>query len=147
MKPRPYIHTSTYKNLFLCTLDQEFHEKTCGYWYLVYSDWAQSHTAFAKREHLLTWLENLDLALTADLPEHTQHSSQRLTGSYRTSMHMSYDAFYSLEGQHVRVVSNARYTLGIITHDSDGLRTLHALSPNCIYRPEYDYVESRALVG
>lgn len=139
--------TNTYRNLYLCTLARAAHERTCGYWYLVHCDWATSHTAFAQREHFLTWLEHLGLSLEAPIPEHGQHSGQKIVGSYRTAAHMSYDAFYALQGLQVRTMSNGRYTLGIITTDTDGIRTLHTLNPNCHYRPEYDYTESRALVG
>lgn len=145
MTPHPVIHTRTYTKLFLTCLNDEAHQKTCGYWYTVTHDAAYPHTAFATREGLLAWLNRFGLHLTQAMPAHGSIGFQSIAGAYRTASHCSYDAFYSLAGEHIRTMSNGRYTLGIITKDDDGLYTLHTLNPNMHYRPEYDHAESRAL--
>jgi hypothetical protein len=136
----------TFDKLTVISLDQQGHERTCNYWYLVQNQHGP-HTAFEKREHLLAWLERLGLTLEGELPPHGTHGWLTVTGAYRAKSHLSYDEFFALEGDRTRTLSNGRYTLGIITRDEDGLRTLHTLNPNCRDRPEFDHAESRALVG
>ena len=152
-------------NLSLVTLDAEFHRRTCGYWYLIRRS-AQAHTAFAKREHLLAWLAERGLELTEDLPPHGTHSFQRLQGKYATACHRTYDPVLKLADDTrwerryddpkernpdelpiiTRTCSNGSYTLAVIT-ESAGMRVVNYLNPNCKYRPEYDYTESKALHG
>lgn len=133
-------------NLHLTTCDQNHHDRTCGYWYIVQSG-AMSNCAFSRRESFLQFLNERGLELTKELPNHTEPSFQSITGSYRTQMHGSYDEFFALRGIRTRTMSNAQYTLAIITTDDDGIRTVHTLNPNCRDRPVFDYAESRALHG
>lgn len=135
------------KDLWLITLDPEGHKRTCDYWYLVHVNSISSHTAFNRRESLLQYLRERGLELTEPLPEHMTYSSQRLKGEYREEMHTSYDEFFNLIGERTRTLSNGDYTLAIVTHDLDGLKTVHTLNPNCHDRPVFDYRESRGKQG
>lgn len=137
---------TTYTNLCVISLCPQRHAQTCGYWYLVQAR-GMPHTAFAEEAHLLDWLAARGLALTQPLPSKGVHSYQQLSGTYTSQSHMSYDAFFALKGLRVRVLDNARYTLGIVTEDDEGHRTVHYLNCNCHDRPEFDYAESRALCG
>lgn len=138
--------TELYDRLHLITLDRDQHLSTCGYWYLVQSR-CRAHTAFARRESLVHWLEERGLKLTKPLPDHGTHSVQEIEGAYRVSAHLSYDEFFSLLGDRTRTMSNGDYTLAIITSDADGLRTVHHLNPNCRDRPTFNHAESRAIFG
>jgi hypothetical protein len=135
-----------YDRIDVISLTPEMHARTCGYWYLVQSR-CTPHTAFAEEAHLLAWLAARGLTLAQPLPAKGEYSCQRASGSYRTEMHGSYDAFFALDGERVRVLSNGQYTLGIITKDDDDVRTEHFLNVNCRDRPTFDYAESRALFG
>lgn len=137
----------TYSNLYLITLDSEQHGRTCNYWYLVRAHGHTPHTSFTERRHLLAWMEDRGLALTAEMPEHGEWSGQNLSGRYNKRMHWDYSTFAHVEGKHTRTLSNGEYTLGILTRDADGIVTEHYLNPNCRLRPVFDYTESRALYG
>jgi hypothetical protein len=137
----------TYANLRLCSLDQQHHEMTCGYWYTV-TDGAMSHTAFRRRESLVQWLALVGLKPTADIPEPGQISFQRLEGTYRTEAHLDDAAvFYTLDGARSRTLSNGDYVDAIVTTDADLIRTVHTLNPNVRDRKVWDYRESEQLVG
>ena len=133
-------------NLHLITCDQDHHDRTCGYWYIVQSG-AMANCAFSRRESFMQFLSERGLELTEELPSHTERSFQSIAGSYRTQMHGSYDEFFALSGTRTRTLSNGQYTVAIITQDDDGIRTVHTLNPNCRDRPVFDYAESRALHG
>lgn len=137
----------TYSNLTLATLDSDGNARTCNYWYLVRAD-GLPHTAFNRRASLVAWLERLGLTLSADMPPHGVHSYQEIRGTYRTEMHGSYDSFYALQSiEDVPTLSNGDWTLGRVTRDADGLRTLHTLAPACRHRPVFNHAECRALHG
>lgn len=135
--------SDTHKSLSLVTLDPEGHAKTCNYWFLVLSD-GMSHAAFERPEQLMRWLAERGLELTEPLPDTGTHSYQRIKGTYAERGHLSYDEFYALKGERIRQLSNADYTLGIVTSEADTTRTVHYLNPNCHDRLVYDYFESRA---
>ena len=137
-----------YRNLWLTTLTPEQHERTCNYWYVVTAEGTLPHDAFTHRHHLLLWLERLGLQCTAPLPEQGEWSVQRLVGEYRTrSYFQDAEEFATLQGEQVRTLSNGEYTLGVITCDMDGIRTLHTLNPKVKDRQVYEYRESREQVG
>jgi hypothetical protein len=87
----------------------------------------------------------LGLSIDGELPEKGVHAYLRINGAYRRQMHGDYATFFALEGEDVRELSNGEYTLGIVTRDADGLRTMHTLNPNCRRRPVYHYRESSDL--
>lgn len=135
-----------YSDLWVCSLTPEQHRKTCGYWYTVI-DRHMAHTAFARRESLMQWLEERGLSLTEPLPEHGTHGAQRIKGEYVCQLEGSYDAFYALPAIiETRTLDNGSYTMARIT-ETDGIRTVHVLNCNNRHRPKYDYAESRAMMG
>jgi len=133
--------------LYLITLNRDGHLKTCNYWYLIQSD-CMAHTAFTHRAHMLKWLEERNLKLTEDMPDHGVWSCQPIAGEYIENRNT-----YGLEQFHdlpaiitTRAVDNGEYTMLKIT-DDNGIRTEHVLNCNCKERPHYDYFESREMVG
>jgi len=139
------IYTQTYERLHWCALTPEARERTCGYWYTVTSNGATPHTAFRTRAALMRWLDDRGLTVEGEIPEPGNYAHGPIIGSYRRASHLSYDRFYDVEGLRTRVMDNADYTLGIISTDADGLRTIHHLNPNCRDRPIFDYRSSQAL--
>jgi hypothetical protein len=136
--------TVTHDALHVARLDQKAHERTCGYWYTV-SSHSTAHTAFVTRAGLDRWLAERGLRLAGPLDEVPSHCP--ITGSYRTTSHL-YDAasFPELEGERTRTLSNGDWVEAIITHDADGLRTVHTLNPNVRDRTTFDYRESHRLM-
>jgi len=130
------------KNLSLACLTPEQHAQTCGYWYCVQTD-CMSWTAFATVEGLNRWLEERGLTLSEPLPPAKTHQWQTIIGEYIEASHMSYDEFYALEGKRTKVLSNAAYTMGIITTNEEGLKVVNFLNCNCKDRTVYEYFESR----
>lgn len=136
----------TLDNLHLTCVDQKHHDR-CSYWFLV-SAGSMSHKAFRTIEALEQWLEKLNLKLEHPLVDYQYGDirSIRIVGTYRTALHRSYDEFYSLEGPRIREVDNGDYTLGIISTEDDGLRTINVLNPNNHDRPMFRYRESQVLI-
>lgn len=130
------------KRLALVCLTPEMHANTCGYWYCVQSE-GMAHTAFATFEGLSKWMAERGLNFSQELPPAKTHQYQALVGEYTDVCHMSYDEFYALEGHRTKVLSNADYTMGIVTVDDNGQRVVNYLNPNCKDRVVYDYQTSR----
>lgn len=142
------MYTTTRDNLHVCVLNRAHHERTCGYWYTVTSR-GMAHTAYARRESLLQWAEDRGLSFAKEVVEADGvviHFMQ-VKGSYREAMHMDRAVFDAIVGKEIRVLSNGDYTLGKVSVDADGLRTVHSLNPNVRDRPVFDHTESRRLVG
>lgn len=135
------MYTRTFDNLHLACLTPEWHAKTCGYWYTVTTH-STPLTAFRTRAALEAWLDRMDLALDGDLPEHGTHALRNIAGAFRRSSHMSPETFDAIEGRRVLCLDNGRYTLGKITYDADGARTLHHLNCNAP-RQEFDHALAR----
>ncbi|WP_372395283.1 hypothetical protein ABMY26_06655 (plasmid) [Azospirillum sp. HJ39] len=132
-------HTENHHGLHLCALNEEQHGRTCDYWYTVTTHGFTPHTAFRRKAALIRWLDERGLTVDGDIPEPGTWGYFKITGTYRTAMHWSYDEFFGLQGEETKVLSNGRYTLGIITTDDDGVKVVHNLNPNCRHRPEFDY--------
>lgn len=145
-KPNTGSFSSQFSGLRVTSLTAEQHKNTCGYWYVVTSA-STPHTAFADRDHLIKWMESLGLSLLGELSMAGTQSTVDIHGTYLRTSHLSYDAFYSLDGKRVRVCDNSDYTLGIITEDDNGISELHHLNCNLRDRLVFDYSASRALVG
>lgn len=162
------MHTTHYRNMQVTALNEEQHERTCGYWYTVTCG-ATAHTAFATRAGLQRWMTERGLALAGELPEVTgEWATMPVIGEYYSTSHGEFDPTEKAPGdpefQHLpmipgdawhalqpaiitAVMSNARYTLGIITEES-GVRTVHHLNPNVKTRLEAtDYGTMRALTS
>jgi hypothetical protein len=136
-------YARTYERLWLCSLTEEQRTRTCSYWYTVTDYGSTPHTAFRTKAALLTWLQRRGLEVEGDIPEHGVWGSFRIKGGYRQSMHLDEQEFYRNTGEHTRELSNGDFTLGIITKDPDGLRTVHTLNPNVRTRPVFDYRQSQ----
>jgi hypothetical protein len=134
-------HIRTHSNLSFARFDRTMRERHGNYWCAIESD-CRAHTAFMSPGSSMLWLEERGLTLSEPVPYEGPHIYQRLNGSYREALHSSYDVFYSLVGTRTREMSNGKYTMAIITHDDDGLRTVHTLNCNLADRPVYDYDES-----
>jgi len=135
-------YNSRVKRLSLVCLTPDMHEKTCGYWYCVMSE-GMSWTAFATVEGLNRWLDERGLTLSEPLPPAKTHQYQGIIGEYIEASHMSYDEFYALKGTRTKVLSNAAYTMGIITTDEQGIKVVNYLNCNCKDRTVYEYFASR----
>ena len=124
-----------YSNLTVTHLNQEFHERTCGYWYTVQDKWT-AHTAFATRAGLDQWLADRDLSIIGDIETELWCP---IAGRYQTAMEwMPFEEFQQIEGKRIKVMCNAEWTMGIVNTE-DGITTVHHLNPNCKDRPVYDY--------
>jgi hypothetical protein len=134
----------TIDNMWLFALTPEMNARTCNYWYTVTTYGSTPLTAFRTRTAALRWLALRGLAIEGELPQPGTHGVFRVTGSYRESMHWDYGAFFTLEGVDIKLASNGEYTLGIVTTDPDGLRTVHTLNPNCRRRPVFPWREAQA---
>lgn len=132
-----------YGSLRVASLNPEQHERTCGYWYTVTSG-AMAHTAFATREGLDQWLRERNLSLRNDLPARGEWGVSAIVGTYRRRSTMDVDEFEAIEPIIATpVMSNGAYTLGLITEDSDGVRTVHYLNPNVRSRLVFDHARTR----
>lgn len=135
--PQPLID-----GMWLCALDQEQHERTCGYWYTLTSR-STPHTAFRTKAQALRWLEDRGLTLDGDLPaERGTHTVLRVNGAYRKTSHSTYEAVRDMPGKPVLVLDNARYTIGKAVADETGLVTVHFTNCNA-ERPEIYYEIAR----
>ncbi len=125
------LYVETYSNFWLTCLDPEWHERTCNYWYTVTSG-ALAHTAFRTAEELTTWLDERGLRLTDTLPkERGTYKAIRVEGSYRKASYLDVDSFNAIHPiREIAVLDNAQYTLGKVTEDEDGIRTVHYLNCN-----------------
>lgn len=148
-------YLTTYANMHATSLDAEQHERTCGYWYTVTCG-ASAHTAFETRDGLERWLAERGLSLAKRLPAiRGTFASTPVTGYYRAISHgeflddwpaggMGSGEFYSLVPVlATAVMSNGRYTLGLVTEDGDGVRTVHTLNPNVHTRVVFDQAAAR----
>lgn len=126
----PYTVTS--QDLILCCLTAQQHERTCDYWYTVIHSTGTAHTAFTTAEELHEWLEPRGLTLTTDLPaERGTPAVIHILGTYHTTSHLDVNRFLAIEPiQMIPVMDNAEYTLGKITADPHGTRTIHHLNVN-----------------
>lgn len=136
----------TTKNLHVTSLTQEQHEKTCGYWYTV-TDGAMAHTAFATERGLLHWMQERGLELTAPLPARGTWSTQKIQGNYTRICTMDLVSFERLAHENhpkIKILDNGEYTMGIVTTNENGSKTVHHLNCNIRTRPVYDYQQTRA---
>jgi hypothetical protein len=127
---------TTYTGFHLISIDAEQRAKTCGYWYLIQTYGCTPHTAFRSKAALLLWLGERGLEPTAHIPDPGEHSVQQLKGSYRTC-YVGANDFRKLDGVQTVVLSNARYVDAVITHDPDGIRTVHVAHYDGA--PEYNH--------
>lgn len=131
----------TYAKLWLCCLDPEQHERTCGYWYTVTCDGFTPHTAFRTKDALLAWLQRRGLRLPNDLPaERGEHQVQQIEGSYIERQHSDISTMPT-QGARILKLSNAEYTAAVVTHEG-GVAVVNFVNVNSP-RPAFDYEVSR----
>jgi hypothetical protein len=136
-----------YMELWLTQLDEgNAHRLRCDYKYLL-TIRCTNHWAFKTRPEMEMWFQQRGLAVPAELPaDANEWWSGPVDGGFNQDM-MWDDApeFWTIEGDYIRDLDNGSYTLGIVTTDETGWRTVHILNCNCKDRVEFDYFESDAL--
>ncbi|WP_336794126.1 hypothetical protein [Gordonia malaquae] len=135
----PYV--TEYPSLHLNCLTAEQREHTVGYWYTITSG-ATAATAFRTREELLDWARDMGLEFAESVPAPNAgrgthlaiHGAYQIAihGLYRRALHRDVDAWHALSDvvAYRPTIDNGEYTVGAITADSDGHRTLHVINPN-----------------
>lgn len=141
--PDDPAYVRVYDHLWLTCLDPEQHERTCNYWYTI-TNHATAHTAFTEKEELLEWLSDRGLKIPGTLPEQRgEWASFSLVGSYREACYFSNDEVETFKAikplKKIAELSNANYTLGKVTEDDQGVRTIHYLNPNVVERIVFPY--------
>ncbi len=127
----------TYGPFWITHLTHEQHMRTCGYWFTVQTHGCTAHTAFRTREALDAWLDLYGIRLERPLGEAPDYV--RSESVYRERCYMDFDAFEAIEGIPILKMSNGTHTLGKITTDDDGIRTVHYCNPNVKQRAAYDW--------
>lgn len=124
----PYI--TRYSNLFFACLDQESHERTCGYWYTVTAG-AVSCTAFRTLPEFFEWLTTYGLSLEVGPGWRSGEAEGGvIAGSFCRASHRDVDAFMAIEPiLWIPVLDNGRWTLGKVTEEN-GERTVHFINVN-----------------
>ncbi len=145
------VYSTKHGQMQATALDQEMHERTCGYWYTVTTWAATSHVAFRTRRGLDRWLEERGLKLRDELPETPgEYSTTPVIGEYYEASHGEHsptddEPHRMIEPASFRNVqpvvitadmSNGRYTLALVSINFDGTRTVHTLNPNVKSRIE-----------
>lgn len=146
-KPQPVPYIETFTDLGVTKLSEaERQRRNIPYTYLVHHR-AWSHTAFVSLNSLLRWADERGLILPESVTDDRGDSIQTgaIHGQYRAASHMDTSAFYALDGDLTRVLSNGDYTLGVLTVDENNIVTVHHLNPNVKDRPVFDYITSRKL--
>lgn len=134
---------TTYNKLTFISITPEQHARTCGYWYLVQNNHAP-YKAFATLAAFYRWADERELSIDT-VPTHGVYSYQPITGQFREACYMDANALEAIQGVETRQLDNAAYTLGKITTDADGVRTVHYLNCNVKTRPVFDYWQSDAM--
>ena len=130
-----------YNNLYINSLNEEFYNRTCGYWYTV-TNGASPHKGFGTREKLENWLTDLGLIATEPIPDQGTPGSQRIIGEYARITTMNYLEFYGVASIFERrTMDNGQWTTGKIAEDETGVRTLYVLNCNCKDRDIFDWRE------
>lgn len=127
-------YTTTYRELRLCCMDEWAHNGSCGYWYSVTAQ-CMPHIAFRTKEQLLHWLDICGLTLPEPLPEERgTWRTMPVIGEYRKASYLGAPQVRAFEKivpmLEIGLLDNAQYTLGKVTQDDDGLRTIHYLNCN-----------------
>lgn len=129
-----------YDNMRLICLDQDGHDRTCDYWYLVHTFGATSHTAFRTRDAVLMWLRALGLHVDEEIPLDHVHKSMEIIGSYTRELVGCGEDTWSrrIGGIPCAVLSNGSYCTGKLD-EVNGERILHVPNPNVPWLDKLDY--------
>lgn len=132
------MNKQTYNTLHVTKLDEENRQRLRTHYGFVVSSGALSHCAFYSLAGLQQWAAERGLSL----PQFSNDDSFEtgcIGGAYSTVMHMDEAAFYAVDGQMIRVLSNGEFTLGIVERDPLGHCAVHYLNPNVRTRPVFPY--------
>ncbi|MEV0759548.1 hypothetical protein [Nocardia sp. NPDC050435] len=112
-------------------MDQDAHERTCGYWYTVRAG-GTAHVAFRNTDDLEEWLTVCALALPLPVPyERGTSQFQQIIGCYNSISHRDVQVFGAIQPiVCIPFLENAEYTLGKVTEDANGVRSVHFLNVN-----------------
>jgi len=136
-----------FENLTLLQCTPAQRALKCEYWFVVEAG-NSPHTGFHTKEELLEWLEVCGLQLTLPLVAEGEGSFQSLLGTYSRAIFTSYDEFYALPAiRKLKVFDNSYKTLGLLTEDSSGIRTINCLNCNCKFRIEYHWQTGAAMTA
>lgn len=135
------------KNLSLCCLSPEQNARTCNYWYTVTTD-AMAHTAFNTEAGLRKWMDERGLSVEGDLPERGEWAVFKIEGSYYNNMMNDLVAFEDIRdlddtAVQTKVMSNAEFTLGLLTKGEEGRVVVNYLNVNVKERQVFDCAQSR----
>lgn len=139
----PYVQT--HSNFWLCSLTEDQHSRTCGYWWTL-TKGGIAHTAFRTEYALREFFNRIRVTLP-ELVQRGEWASWSVPGEYRTCMHieLTREQFEQIPGSRFRAMSNGQYTEGIAETGGDGIVTIHTMNPNCKDRKVFDYWESSAI--
>lgn len=130
----------TLDKLRLNCLTPKQREQTCSYWYTLVSN-SSPFTAFRTRAQLDRFFNLYELEPEGEIPaEYGTFATMAVRGIYREISHASLSDMPT-EGQRIFHLSNAQYTLGIVTRDADG-PILNYVRP-AGERPIYHYAYAR----
>ena len=139
------MYTQTFTDLWAIHTTATWRkENSYPYHFLVQHGGGTAHTAFVTQAGFDRWLAECGLMLGDNID--TEGAWVKIVGTYHKTSYLD-DAveFYAQSGELTRVLSNGDYTLGIITTDEQGIKTVHYLNPNVRSRPVFDYQVSNAL--
>lgn len=123
------MYIKTHEKLLLNCLNQEQHERTCGYWYTITADGSTPYTAFRTREALEFFLNLHGLKLKEPIPDEIgTWAWTPIEGKTREIMHGNVSEMPG-KGTRVLHMSNGDYTVGIAEEDKEGV-IIHFLGPN-----------------
>lgn len=135
------------KNLSLCCLSPEQNARTCDYWYTVTTG-AMAHVAFNTEVGLRKWMNERGLSIEGELPERGEWGVFKIEGSYYINMMNDLKAFEDIRDTDdaavkTKVMSNAEFTLGLLTKGDEGRVVVNYLNVNVKDRQVFDYAQSR----
>lgn len=127
----PYI--TEFPSLYMQCLTAELREHTAGYWYTITSA-ATATTAFRSREELMEWADDLGLEFASTVPDPNPENAVGIAigGLYRRASHMDVATWQALSDVvlYRPEIDNAEHTVGAVTVDPDGHRTVHLINVN-----------------
>ena len=137
--------TRYFPQLHLVALDVAQHDRTYGNWYTV-TYCGKAHASFRTRAALATWLRRTGLVRPKPLPaQRGTWAAQALAGEYRQATHLSADSYLKHRRRSVEEFQDyegGRITTWFVTHDDDGIHTLHVCSASVPWRDEVTDVEA-----
>ncbi len=137
-------YTRRIDGMSLCCLTEDYHKRTCGYWYTV-TNKSMAHTAFCNAWALKRWLWERGLRLPEPLPAKRGESGyMHIDGAYTECLAIcepeEWAGITPILGRGIGL-QNGDYVDVIFTSELDGTVRELKLNPNCRCRKVYDYRE------